>query len=143
MNTRKGFTLVELLVVIAILAILATVSVVGYTAYISETEAKAALSEADEVNGAILTALTLNRQVEATIDGANVIFERDGNSFKVVTGKDASEEVADLQGVKSDLLAKLSVEDDVLVYSYDPADADTYKYNVITNTLIEADEDDE
>ena len=30
----KGFTLVELLVVIAILAILATVSVVGYTQYI-------------------------------------------------------------------------------------------------------------
>ena len=30
----KGFTLVELLVVIAILAILATVSVVGYTSYI-------------------------------------------------------------------------------------------------------------
>ena len=30
----KGFTLVELLVVIAILAILATVSVVGYTTYI-------------------------------------------------------------------------------------------------------------
>ena len=33
-NKRKGFTLVELLVVIAILAILATVSVVGYTAFI-------------------------------------------------------------------------------------------------------------
>jgi len=33
-NKKKGFTLVELLVVIAILAILATVSVVGYTAYI-------------------------------------------------------------------------------------------------------------
>lgn len=31
---RKGFTLVELLIVIAILAILATVSVVGYTAFI-------------------------------------------------------------------------------------------------------------
>ena len=39
----KGFTLVELLVVIAILAILATVSVVGYTSYIenaNETVAK-------------------------------------------------------------------------------------------------------
>lgn len=33
-NTKKGFTLVELLVVIAILAILATVSVVGYTSFI-------------------------------------------------------------------------------------------------------------
>ena len=33
-NKMKGFTLVELLVVIAILAILATVSVVGYTSFI-------------------------------------------------------------------------------------------------------------
>ena len=33
-QTKKGFTLVELLVVIAILAILATVSVVGYTSFI-------------------------------------------------------------------------------------------------------------
>ena len=32
-NTKKGFTLVELLVVIAILAILATVAVVGYTSF--------------------------------------------------------------------------------------------------------------
>ncbi len=36
-NTKKGFTLVELLVVIAILAILATVSVVGYTSFIDST----------------------------------------------------------------------------------------------------------
>ena len=35
-QTKKGFTLVELLVVIAILAILATVSVVGYTAFIQK-----------------------------------------------------------------------------------------------------------
>ena len=35
-NTKKGFTLVELLVVIAILAILATVAVVGYTSFIDK-----------------------------------------------------------------------------------------------------------
>ena len=35
-QTKKGFTLVELLVVIAILAILATVSVVGYTSFITK-----------------------------------------------------------------------------------------------------------
>ncbi len=35
-KTKKGFTLVELLVVIAILAILATVSVVGYTSFIDK-----------------------------------------------------------------------------------------------------------
>ena len=35
-HSKKGFTLVELLVVIAILAILATVSVVGYTSFIAK-----------------------------------------------------------------------------------------------------------
>ena len=37
-NKKKGFTLVELLVVIAILAILATVSVVGYTSFIERAD---------------------------------------------------------------------------------------------------------
>ena len=37
-NTKKGFTLVELLVVIAILAILASVAVVGYTAFVNKAE---------------------------------------------------------------------------------------------------------
>ena len=48
MNTRKGFTLVELLVVIAILAILATVSVVGYTSFIdraNESNAQTLLAQ--------------------------------------------------------------------------------------------------
>lgn len=36
MKKKKGFTLVELLVVIAILAVLATVSVVGYTSFIEK-----------------------------------------------------------------------------------------------------------
>lgn len=35
-KSKKGFTLVELLVVIAILAILATVSIVGYTSFIGK-----------------------------------------------------------------------------------------------------------
>ena len=37
-NTKKGFTLVELLVVIAILAILATVAVVGYTSFLKKAD---------------------------------------------------------------------------------------------------------
>ena len=40
-QTKKGFTLVELLVVIAILAILATVSVVGYTSFITKAQISA------------------------------------------------------------------------------------------------------
>lgn len=45
----KGFTLVELLVVIAILAILATVSVVGYTSFINRAEDSNAQTELHQV----------------------------------------------------------------------------------------------
>ena len=48
-NKRKGFTLVELLVVIAILAILATVSIVGYTAFIAKANQSNANTVADQV----------------------------------------------------------------------------------------------
>lgn len=45
----KGFTLVELLVVIAILAILATVSVVGYTSFIERADQSNADVEANQI----------------------------------------------------------------------------------------------
>ena len=48
-NTRKGFTLVELLVVIAILAILATVSVVGYVSFINRANDSVAQQELTQI----------------------------------------------------------------------------------------------
>lgn len=48
-TNKKGFTLVELLVVIAILAILATVSVVGYTAFIERANLAVDRDTADQV----------------------------------------------------------------------------------------------
>ena len=50
---KKGFTLVELLVVIAIIAILATVSVVGYTAFLDKANQSNAMTEAAQVEEAI------------------------------------------------------------------------------------------
>ena len=50
----KGFTLVELLVVIAILAILATVSVVGYTSFINNAHTSAAESELAQIKTQII-----------------------------------------------------------------------------------------
>ncbi|MBR2381417.1 MAG: type II secretion system protein [Clostridia bacterium] len=52
-NTKKGFTLVELLVVIAILAILASVAVVGYTAFIKKANDAKISTEVDQVKDAI------------------------------------------------------------------------------------------
>ena len=60
MNTRKGFTLVELLVVIAILAILATVSVVGYTSFINRANESNAQTEAHQIESYINASLMSN-----------------------------------------------------------------------------------
>ena len=70
----KGFTLVELLVVIAILAILATVSVVGYTQYITNANETALETDAENLESIIEAELILGEQ-------------------KVVIGKDASNNV--------------------------------------------------
>ena len=53
-NTKKGFTLVELLVVIAILAVLATVSIIGYTAFIDKANESNDKSLVVQLNTAVL-----------------------------------------------------------------------------------------
>lgn len=50
----KGFTLVELLVVIAILAILATVSVVGYTSFIENANNSACEQELAQIKTQVI-----------------------------------------------------------------------------------------
>ena len=64
MNTRKGFTLVELLVVIAILAILATVSVVGYTSFIGQADKTALDADAKNIESVIEADLALYGKCE-------------------------------------------------------------------------------
>lgn len=66
-NTKKGFTLVELLVVIAILAILATVSVVGYTSFIESANVAVDEDLASQLNN-FLAAHKVNNTEEITAD---------------------------------------------------------------------------
>ena len=49
-NTKKGFTLVELLVVIAIVAILATVAIVGYTSFTEKAQQSVDQQLVDQIN---------------------------------------------------------------------------------------------
>ena len=73
-NTKKGFTLVELLVVIAILAILATVSVVGYTAFIDRANQSNAQTEADQIKTIVENVLMTDDYV--------ILVKKSGDSVK-------------------------------------------------------------
>ena len=53
-KTRKGFTLVELLVVIAIVAILATVAIIGYTSFTKKAEISADQQAVVQMNKALV-----------------------------------------------------------------------------------------
>lgn len=119
-KTQKGFTLVELLVVIAILAILATVSVVGYTSFIDRAEESNAQTEAHQIKTAITSALVIpgDTYTIATVNGT-VITIKQVNGTYVVTNM--PEGGIDLKGanVTSDfagLKGKLKVESNSLVY---------------------------
>ncbi|MBR3845768.1 MAG: prepilin-type N-terminal cleavage/methylation domain-containing protein [Clostridia bacterium] len=93
-NTKKGFTLVELLVVIAILAVLATVSVVGYTSFINRANESTAQQELVQLRDyAIAVDMTsgvgdLNGVVDA--DEAAVAISETGVGEKAVVGNDGT-----------------------------------------------------
>ncbi len=66
---KKGFTLVELVVVIAIIAILSTVGIVSYTAVISKAKDSASKQELDQLHSAMVTdALTRDLTFEFSND---------------------------------------------------------------------------
>lgn len=73
-NKKRGFTLVELLVVIAILAILATVSVVGYTSFIERATVSNDENVASQLNQFLiaLKADSNSEYYQVKIDETNV-----------------------------------------------------------------------
>lgn len=65
-HVKKGFTLVELLVVMAIIAILATVSVVGYTSFVAKAKLSKAQTELAQVRDYIYAAEVGNAEISLT-----------------------------------------------------------------------------
>ena len=75
-NSKKGFTLVELLVVIAILAILATVAVVGYTSFIEKAELSVDQQAVDQIN-TLLTGFDSSNEITNIADVKLKLLEAD------------------------------------------------------------------
>ncbi len=82
-DKKRGFTIVELVIVIAIIGVLASVTIVGFTGALKDAKEKAALLEARNIYA--------EYQVETATDGyiTDCIISVEGTDFyfKVTDGK--------------------------------------------------------
>lgn len=104
-NNKKGFTLVELLVVIAILAILASVAVVGYTAFVDKANKSAAETEAHPIDAQIEASLMIN-------DAAYLGKKADNTEIWVVKGTNGYTATEDATAVENMKVENLSANFD-------------------------------
>lgn len=121
-NTKKGFTLVELLVVIAILAILATVSVVGYTNYIKNANESLALQELSQVKSSILAEDIVNNDFAIGSDGK-------------VNAEGVAKFNEYLAGLATDLNGNLEYVDGTVVYTLEKDTSVVYVLDLKTGEV--------
>jgi prepilin-type N-terminal cleavage/methylation domain-containing protein len=84
-SSRKGFTLVELLVVVAILGILGTIGLQGVTKHIENTRKTAAKQAVDNIRGAV-TAYMIGEKKSTPPSDLKVIIDQTGDEDPYLDG---------------------------------------------------------
>ena len=117
-NKKKGFTLVELLVVIAILAILASVSVVGYLSFTNKAKQSKCETEALQVREVINGTLMDGKELKVGTYTAKL----ENNTLTLSPGNDVDTAIstlfADLAGLNKEGV-QFTYEGSVLTYTTD------------------------
>jgi prepilin-type N-terminal cleavage/methylation domain-containing protein len=118
LKQKKGFTLVEVIVVLVILAILAAIGIPALTGYISDANDRALLSEARTVAMALQTTITTYTAQRDPLPTTNAAWETEVNRLAGTNYNSEISNVALATGSSTRLGAfKLTIGNRVVTYN--------------------------
>ena len=126
-KSLKGFTLVEVMVILVILGILITIGVANFTGYVEKAQFNSCLSDRQMLESLAVTECKINPQLKAIVEADSSAFfkyVKDGEEFRTnscICGGEYSAyvETTTVDGKpKKTIKIRCSFHDDKYVYSY-------------------------